>query len=274
MVMPLGDHQFHPTRITPWVNYGLIAANILVFLLQASRPESFTVSYAATPFEITRNVDLAEPVTLLVEVAVPDQFGGERVVEREEVLPQGSVPFPVWLTLLSSIFMHGGLLHLGGNMLYLWIFGDNVEEALGHGRYLAVYLACGLVASLSHIAVGPDSMVPSLGASGAIAGVMGMYVVWFPKNRVLVLVVRVITTMPASLVIGLWIVMQLVLGVGEASTAGEGGGVAYAAHIGGAAAGIFFGLFFRPRAEHSGSGEHPLELGWASPRHRGRGRSR
>ena len=129
MVMPLGD--LHPTRITPWVNYALIAANILVFVLQASLPEQFTISYAATPYEITRNLDL----------------GNVRIVEREEVLPQGAVPFPVWLTLFSSIFMHGGLAHLGGNMLYLWIFGDNVEESLGHVRYLLVYLACGLVAS-------------------------------------------------------------------------------------------------------------------------------
>ena len=264
MVMPLGD--LHPTRITPWVNYALIAANILVFFLQSSRPESFTVSYAATPFEITRNVDLDEPVTMAVEVAVPDEFGRERVVEQQQEIPQGPIPFPVWLTLLSSIFMHGGFLHLGGNMLYLWIFGDNVEESLGHLRYLAVYLACGLVASLSHIAVAPDSMIPSLGASGAIAGVMGMYVVWFPHNRVRVLVVRTLTTMPAALVIGLWIVMQLALGIGDLSTAGEGGGVAYAAHIGGAAAGIFFGLLFRGRAEQTG--EVPLKVGWASPQYR------
>ncbi|WP_169980183.1 rhomboid family intramembrane serine protease [Tautonia rosea] len=260
MVMPLGD--MHPTRILPWVNYALIAANILVFVLQSSLPEQFTISYAATPYEITRNTDLTEPVTLAVEVEVPDAFGNVRVEEREEVLPQGPVPFPVWLTLFSSIFMHGGLAHLGGNMLYLWIFGDNVEESLGHIRYLLVYLGCGLVASLSHVAIGPDSMIPSLGASGAISGVMGMYLVWFPQNRVRVLLGRVITTMPASLVIGLWIVMQLVLGIGDLSTAGQGGGVAYAAHVGGAAAGIFFGLAFRSRAEQGG--ELPLQLGWAS----------
>ena len=258
MVMPIGD--LHPTRITPWVNYALIAVNILAFVLQASRPEQFTVSYAATPYEITRNTDLSEPVLMVFECEVPDAFGNVRVVEQQQEIPQGPVPFPVWLTLFTSIFMHGGLAHLGGNMLYLWIFGDNVEESLGHVRYLLVYLACGLVASLSHVALAPDSIIPSLGASGAISGVMGMYLVWFPENRVRVLMLRVITTMPASLVIGLWIVMQLVLGIGDLSTAGEGGGVAYAAHVGGAAAGIFFGLAFRRRAEEVG--EWPLELGW------------
>jgi len=264
MVMPL--HDLHPTRITPWVNYALIAANIVVFLVQSSRPETFTVSFAATPYEITRNRDLTEPVLLALGAAVPDGRGRAAFVERERMIPQGPVPFPVWLTLFTSIFLHGGLLHLAGNMLYLWIFGDNVEEVLGHARYLAVYLACGLVASLSHIAVAPDSMVPSLGASGAIAGVMGMYIVWFPHNQVVVLVVRVLTTMPAVLVIGLWIVMQLLLGIGDLSAAGEGGGVAYAAHIGGAGAGIFFGLLLRGRAAQDG--ERPLRVGWAARRYR------
>ncbi|RUL89129.1 rhomboid family intramembrane serine protease [Tautonia sociabilis] len=268
MVMPLGDE--HPTRIVPWVNYGLIATNILVFLIQASQPETFTVAFAATPFEITRGVDLDEPVELVVQGVTTDLLGRPWIVERKEQIPQGPVPFPIWMTLLTAMFLHGGLLHLAGNMLYLWIFGDNVEEALGHGRYLAVYLLCGLMASLAHIAVAPSSLVPSLGASGAIAGVMGMYLVWFPHNRVWVLLIRTIVSLPAALVIGLWIVMQLVLGMGQLSSAGAGGGVAYAAHIGGAAAGIFIGLNYRRRAEDSG--ENPLTVGWASAPHRpGRG---
>jgi membrane associated rhomboid family serine protease len=151
-------------------------------------------------------------------------------------------------------------------MLYLWIFGDNVEEVLGHVRYLLVYLACGLAASLAHIALAPNSLIPTLGASGAIAGVMGMYVIWFPHNQVRVLVIRTITWMPALLVIGLWIVMQLVLGMGELSAAAQRGGVAYAAHVGGAAAGIVFGVVYRSRAR--ALEERPSDLGWAPPRRR------
>jgi membrane associated rhomboid family serine protease len=151
-------------------------------------------------------------------------------------------------------------------MLYLWIFGDNVEEVLGHWRYLLVYLACGLAASLAQIATAPSSLIPTLGASGAIAGVMGMYLVWFPHNQVRVLVFRFITVMPALLVIGLWIVMQIVLGMGDLDAAGEGGGVAYAAHVGGAVAGIVFGLIYRDRALALGA--PPTTLGWAPRRYR------
>lgn len=264
MVMPLGD--LHPTRIVPVVNYIIIAACVGMFLIQSSRDEVFTVAYAATPYEITHGVDFAEPVVLEREVAEQDAFGRYRMTTREEIIPQGPVPFPVWFTLLTSIFMHGGFLHLAGNMLYLWIFGDNVEEVLGHGRYILVYLACGLAASLAQIATAPSSMIPTLGASGAIAGVMGMYVVWFPHNQVRVLVFRFITVMPALLVIGLWILMQMALGIGELGNAGESGGVAYAAHVGGAVAGIVFGLVYRDRAQ--ALGEPPTTLGWSPKRYR------
>src|SRR5690348_296897 len=259
MVMPLGDDK--PTRIVPMVNYAIIALNILVFFVQQSRPETFTIAHAATPYEITHNVDIDRPVVVSRPVAEQDAYGRVRLEPEEELIPQGPVPFPVWLTLLTSIFMHGGLAHLAGNMLYLWIFGDNVEEVLGHVRYLLVYLACGLAASLAHIALAPNSLIPTLGASGAIAGVMGMYVLWFPHNQVRVLVLRMITRMPALLVIGLWIVMQLVLGMGELSAAGQRGGVAYAAHVGGAAAGIVFGVVYRFRAQ--ALEERPSDLGWA-----------
>jgi membrane associated rhomboid family serine protease len=259
MVMPLGDES--PTRIVPVVNYAIIALNILVTLLQQARPESFTIAYSATPYEITHNVDIDRPVVLSREQAVQDAAGRVELRPEEQAIPQAAVPFPVWFTLLTSIFMHGGLAHLAGNMLYLWIFGDNVEEVLGHVRYLFVYLACGLCASLAHIALAPDSLVPSLGASGAIAGVMGMYVIWFPYNRVRVLALRTITLMPALVVIGLWIVMQLVLGMGSLSSMGQQGGVAYAAHVGGAAAGILFGIVYKYRAR--ALEERPSDLGWA-----------
>jgi membrane associated rhomboid family serine protease len=262
--MPLGDEQ--PTRIVPVVNYAIIALNVLVFLIQQSQPESFTNAYAATPYEITHNRDIERPVVFTRDVAEQDALGQVRLGPQDEVIQQAAIPFPVWFTLFTSIFMHGGFAHLAGNMLYLWIFGDNVEEVLGHVRYLFVYLACGLSASLAHIALAADSLIPTLGASGAIAGVMGMYLIWFPKNQVRVLALRTLMWMPALLVIGLWIVMQLVLGMGQLSSAGKQGGVAYAAHIGGAAAGILFGLVYRDRAR--ALGERPSNLGWASPRHR------
>src|SRR5262249_32253834 len=168
MVMPLGDEN--PTRIVPVVNYGIIALNVLVFILQQSRPESFTIAYAATPYEISHNVDIDRPVVVSHDSAVQDISARVRLQPQDQGIPQAPVPFPVWFTLFTSMFMHGGLAHLGGNMLYLWIFGDNVEEALGHVRYLLVYVACGLAASLAHVAMGPNSLIPSLGASGAIAG--------------------------------------------------------------------------------------------------------
>ena len=132
MVMPLSDEQ--PTRIVPVVNYAIIALNILVFLLQQSQPESFTIAYSATPYEITHNVDFEKPVVFSREVAEQDASGGSNCGPRIRSIPQASVVFPVWFTLSTSIFMHGGFAHLAGNMLYLWIFGDNVEEVLGHVR--------------------------------------------------------------------------------------------------------------------------------------------
>jgi membrane associated rhomboid family serine protease len=225
-MIPLRD--VIPSRTTPYITVAIIVLNALAWFFELSLPANQL------------------PIFLQVYGVVPARF---HVV-----------------TLLTSMFLHGSWMHLLGNMLYLWIFGDNVEEVLGHLRYLLVYLACGLSASLAHIALAPDSMIPSLGASGAIAGVMGMYLIWFPKNQVRVLVLRTITWMPALLVIGLWIVMQLVLGMGELSNAGKQGGVAYAAHVGGAAAGILFALVYRDRAH--ALGERPSNLGWASVRNR------
>jgi membrane associated rhomboid family serine protease len=158
------------------------------------------------------------------------------------------VPFPVWLTMFTSMFLHASPLHLAGNMLFLWIFGDNVEEVLGTARYLLVYVACGLMGTLVQIAANPDSYLPTLGASGAIAGIMGAYVVWFPHNQVRVLVFRFITVLPALVVIGLWILLQIGLGIGSVGRIGEVGGVAYLAHIGGAATGLFVGVRYRDRA--------------------------
>lgn len=264
MVMPLADE--HPTRRFPWVNYALIAANVIMFVIQQVEPESFTIAFAATPYEITHQEDIDRPIVIGRDLVRQDEAGRARLVNHEQVLPQAPVPIPVWMTVLSAMFLHGGVVHLLGNMLYLWIFGDNVEDVLGHWRYFLVYLACGVAASLAHIAVAPNSLIPSLGASGAIAGVMGMYVLWFPHNQVRVLVFRVIMLMPALVVIGFWIIMQVVLGMGELSRVGQQGGVAYMAHIGGAVAGLAFGVIYMDMAR--AHGEPPTTFGWGPERYR------
>jgi membrane associated rhomboid family serine protease len=158
-----------------------------------------------------------------------------------------TIPGPFWLTLFSSMFMHGSWLHLLGNMLYLWIFGDNVEDAMGKARYLAFYLICGVTASLAQILVDSDSQIPSLGASGAISGVLGAYLVLYPRRRVRVLLLRYITYMPAIAVIGMWILLQFISGVGQVAQTEQTGGVAYAAHVGGFLAGVVLVWFFRQR---------------------------
>jgi membrane associated rhomboid family serine protease len=143
------------------------------------------------------------------------------------------------------MFMHAGWLHLGGNMLYLWIFGDNVEDSFGHLKFLIFYLLCGIAATLAQLAFSTGSNVPNLGASGAIAGVLGAYILLFPRGQVKVLMGRGVIPMPALVVIGLWIVLQLVSGIGSITTSAETGGVAYMAHIGGFLAGIILTFLLR-----------------------------
>lgn len=250
MVLPLSDDA--PTRIVPIANYSLIALNVLMYLVQFSLGDSFTTAYAATPFEISHNQDIDRPVLIVLpHDENPLDLPG-RVNLHDRIIPQGPVAFPVWLTLISAMFLHGGLLHLAGNMLYLWIFGDNVEEVLGPVRYVLIYLLCGLTGSLAQIAAAPDSLIPTLGASGAIAGVMGMYLVWFPYHRVRVLVFRIITEVPAVIVIGLWIGMQIWYGAGSLGRLGEVGGVAYLAHVGGAGCGVAAALLFLDDARRLG----------------------
>jgi membrane associated rhomboid family serine protease len=152
---------------------------------------------------------------------------------------------PVYLTLITSMFMHGGIAHIFGNMLFLWIFGDNIEDRLGHARYLIFYLVCGVLAGLSHVlvtaATASDSaslLVPSLGASGAISGVLGGYLLLFPTNRVIVILSWFVTPVPAFVAIGLWFVFQLISGLGVLGSGSKAGGVAYAAHVGGFVAGL------------------------------------
>jgi membrane associated rhomboid family serine protease len=222
-----------------FVSLAFIAMNIVVFLVLQGAGSSaegfeFTYGYSAVPFEITNNVDLTEPQ--------PVTIGG-----RTESIPQEPGPSPIWLTLFWSMFMHGGWLHLAGNLLFLWIFGDNVEHRIGHGLYLIFYVVAGVVASFAQILTDTGSFIPTLGASGAISGVLGAYLVMFPTNRVLVLVFRFPLWVPAIVAIGLWAALQFLNGFGSIAVSEEtgGGGVAYMAHIGGFVAGVVAGLVFR-----------------------------
>jgi membrane associated rhomboid family serine protease len=222
MVMPLRDDNTDRHTV-PVVTYALIAANILVWLIELSAGDRFINGYSTVPFEITHNQDLVGMQTV--------RAGGESIPIR---LYPG--PTPIYLTLLTSMFMHASWMHILGNMLYLWIFGDNIEDRIGHARFLAFYLVCGLAASAAHIMVGTDSIIPSLGASGAIAGVLGAYLVLFPRRSVRVLMGRQIVSMPAFMVLGLWILLQVFSQISVVG--GETGGVAYMAHIGGFIAGL------------------------------------
>lgn len=226
---PIGDDNTQ-RRLIPFVNYTLIAINVLVFLYQWGNDE-FTLGYSVVPAEITQGRDIIGPV---------------RGVSG---LHLANSPSPIYLTLLSSMFMHGGLLHLGGNMLYLWIFGDNVEDRMGHLKYLIFYLLCGFLASATHIFFGPKSVIPSLGASGAIAGVLGAYLILFPRQGVRVFQFGFIAEVPALIVIGLWGLLQFWSGFGSLSKVGESGGVAFMAHVGGFVAGILLVFLFRNPAE-------------------------
>ena len=229
---PIGDDN-QDRRITPLANYTLIALNILVFVfLQGfGSNQRFTYAFSTVPEEILTGRDVVTSDHVVEDPESGMQF---------EVPGLGRTPFSVYLTLLTSMFMHGGIAHLLGNMLFLWIFGDNVEDTLGHARYVVFYLLGGLLASLAHVfstsLFGLDPRVPSLGASGAISAVLGAYLVLFPKRRVSVLLFRTVTTVPALVAIGMWFVFQLISGLGMLG--GSGGGVAYGAHIGGFVAGV------------------------------------
>lgn len=201
-MIPLGDDN-SARRITPIVTYVLIALNVLVFLLELNNGEAFIDRWAFVPTRF-----LADPV--------------------------GDFP-----TLFTSMFMHASWLHLLSNMLYLWIFGDNVEDRFGHGMFTVFYILCGLGATFAQLAVSAGSSIPNVGASGAIAGVLGAYLIMFPRSGVNVLLGRVVTRMSALIVIGFWIVLQIFSQIGAFTASSQTeGGVAYMAHIGGFFAGV------------------------------------
>jgi len=209
-MIPIGDDD-SSRRTVPLVTYALIALNVLFFFVEQSGGDAFVVKWAF----------------------VPGRFLAH--------------PFGDGLTLVTSMFMHAGWVHLGGNMLYLWIFGDNVEDRFGHIGFTIFYLLCGLAATLAQLAFSVGSLVPNLGASGAIAGVLGAYILLFPQGKIRVLAGQQVTQVPALIVIGLWIVLQFFSGVGSIASAAQTGGVAYIAHVGGFLAGFVLTFLFRGR---------------------------
>jgi membrane associated rhomboid family serine protease len=207
-MFPIGDDDTS-RRTFPLVTYALIALNVLFFFVELSGGDAFIGEWAFVPRRFLAN------------------------------------PFADFLTLFTSMFMHAGWVHLGGNMLYLWIFGDNVEDRFGHVKFTIFYLLCGLAATFAQLAFSVGSNVPNLGASGAIAGVLGAYILLFPQGKVKVLQGQQVIQVPALIVIGMWIVLQFFSGIGSIANAGQTGGVAYMAHIGGFVAGFVLTFLFR-----------------------------
>ena len=211
-MLPIGDES-EAGAGRPVFTWALVAINVAAFLLEIARPagalQAFVTAWGVVPKEYSVGRDLA-PL----------------------------IPVPFWSTLLTSMFLHGGWMHLGGNMLYLWIFGDNLEHRMGHARFLVFYLLCGLAAGGAHIVFNSGSTVPTVGASGAISGVLGGYLLLFPKNRVRVLTRGGVAHVPAMMVLGIWIVLQFINGIGSVAQTDETAGVAYMAHIGGFVAGL------------------------------------
>ncbi len=241
MLLPIGDDNSDRT-IQPYINYLLIAANVLVWIgFQKMSGESiFTYSYSTVPAEILNGHDI---------ITDPQRYVDPNTGFEFMIPGLGPTNIPVYFTLVTSMFMHGGWAHLLGNMLYLWIFGDNIENRLGHKRYLLFYVVCGVIASLSHVfstvMSTQNSLVPSLGASGAISGVLGAYILLYPTRRIRTLFLIRIIEVPSFMALGIWILLQVVSGLGLLG--GEsGGGVAYAAHIGGFIAGLLLIKFFDP----------------------------
>jgi membrane associated rhomboid family serine protease len=209
-MLPIGDDD-SSRRTVPLVTYALIALNVLFFFVEQSGGDAFIRRWAFVPRRFAAN------------------------------------PFGNGLTLVTSMFMHAGWLHLGGNMLYLWIFGDNVEDRFGHIAFTIFYLLCGLAATFAQLAFSLGSNVPNLGASGAIAGVLGAYILLFPQGRVKVLQGQQVIQVPALIVIGVWIVLQFFSGIGSIASTTQTGGVAYVAHVGGFLAGFALTFLFRGR---------------------------
>lgn len=223
-MFPIGDDNSDRT-IMPYVNYLFIGINILVFVLLQGLGgnDEFSYAFSLVPREITQGVDITG-----VQV-IRDSLGNTGQI------PHQPTPLPVYFNFLSSMFMHGDIMHIFGNMLFLFVFGDNLENLLGHIRYAAFYIVCGLAAAFAQIIMDTNSIIPMLGASGAISGVLGGYILLFPQRRVRALIFNFLTEVPAFIALGIWIGYQIILGY---LTPSGTGGVAYAAHIGGFFAGL------------------------------------
>ena len=213
-MIPIGDDN-SARKITPLVTYFLIVLNLIVFFLELNGGNAFVEKWAFIPTRFLNN------------------------------------PAAEWPTIFTSMFMHAGWLHLIGNMLYLWIFGDNVEDRFGHAKFLIFYLLCGIAAIFAQLFFSADSSIPNVGASGAISGVLGAYLLLYPQGRIRVFMGRGIMHAPALMVIGLWILLQVFSGIGSLQTTGQQGGVAYMAHIGGFVAGLGLTFLFRGRGVRS-----------------------
>ncbi len=250
MLFPISDDDRHLTR-PAIATILLVVANVLVFAYQMAEP-SVTYGWSVVPEEITSGVDLVN------DRPIPEEDPAVEIRTPRD-LPQrpgpGGAPL-IYLTVLSAMFMHGGLGHIGGNLLYLWIFGDNVEHRFGTVPFLAFYLASGIAATAVQIVLGPHGLVPNLGASGAISGVLGAYLVLFPRNRVNAVFFFRVVAVPAIVVLGLWIALQFFNGFGATAATEETGGVAYGAHIGGFVTGMTVALVYKARGGH----ERPSRL--------------
>ena len=261
-MIPIRD--VNPTTRTAWITLALIAANILVFLLwqptlganSDTRTFLFFYCHALVPWEVTHQTNLAEggvAVQEAIEAELGPQLGAGVGAQLQQVLQQRCPKKDVNLPILVSMFLHGGWLHIAGNMLFLWIFGNNVEDRLKRPLFIAFYLLGGLAATGLQLAFGPGSAIPNVGASGAIAAVLGAYLVLFPRARVYTIVFFFFITaieLPALAVLGFWFVLQLFSGVGSLGADVNSGGVAYWAHVGGFAFGAAVTwLFFRGRGE-------------------------
>jgi membrane associated rhomboid family serine protease len=240
MLFPIGDDN-RDRHITPYVNYILIAINIFVFIYwqEIGRNIPFTFAFSTVPGEILSGNDIITDSRI-----IEDPYTGQ-AVEMPGLQP---TPISVYLTLFTSMFMHGGVAHIAGNMMFLWIFGDNLEDAMGHRNYLIFYLLCGVLAGLSHVFstafFNQSLLIPSLGASGAISGVLGGYMLMFPARAVHVWLLWGVMSVPAFLAVGLWFVFQIINGLGALGGTEAAGGIAYAAHIGGFIVGLILVKFF------------------------------
>jgi len=226
MLFPLSDDDRRITS-TMWVTIILLVMNVAMYLYQTVNP-AVIMSLALIPQELTSGEDLIGPMA----------YGEDEMMHLKG-------PSPLWLTLFTSMFMHGSWMHLGGNMLYLWIFGDNVEHRFGSFCFLIFYLISGLAATAAQVVLAPDSTIPNVGASGAISGIMGAYLILFPRNKVNVIFIIRIISIPAFLVLGVWIGMQIFSGYKSLNNVGLTGGVAYGAHVGGFIAGVISGVIAR-----------------------------